>query len=94
MKLKDILDLPLRQILEEYCQLVSLECDYVYGVTKHDTIGEIAEKYDLCDEPSISPEPLFRLDLLVEFENEDTEILTTEHIEHIIDNLGLQEKKK
>ena len=96
MKLTEILDLTLREILNEYCILYSAECDYIYGVTTHDVIEEMNDKYDLCDEPSIAVDSLINMEVLGELEDaqNDKEILTMENIEAIIENLGLQDNLK
>lgn len=96
LKLVELLDMPLREILENYCVLFSEECCWTYGVTTHDAFREIEQKYDMVDEPSMVAEPiLFNVDLLMEFEDDDnpTEILTVEKIEEIIDNNLMIEKK-
>lgn len=96
MKLIELLDVPLREILENYCVLFSEECCWIYGITTHEAFGEIVEKYDLCDEPSLTSQPiLFNLELLLEFEDEtnDAEILTTKDIERLIENHLPIEKK-
>ena len=96
MKLIELLDMTLREILEKYCVLFSEECCHTYGITTHDAIGEIAEEYDLCDEPSLTAQPiLFNIELLCEFEDENNtaEILTTEAIRQLIENHLPIEKK-
>lgn len=98
MKLTELLDMTLREVIDKYCVLFSEECCWTYGVTTHDAIGEIAEKYDLCDEPSLTSQPiLFNLELLCEFEDEDNdaEILTTKDIERLIENhLPIERKQE
>lgn len=98
MKLLELLDLPLKEILDKYCLLWSAECCYIYGITTHKAINEIADKYNICDEPSLVAEPiLFNIDLLAEFEDENNpaEILTVEKIEELIDNhLPIEKKEK
>ena len=96
MKITELLGLTLREILDRFCILYSAECDYIYGITTHDVIGEMNEKYDLCDEPSIAVDPLINMELLIELEDEDNdiEVLTMQNIEKIIENLGLQNNLK
>ena len=96
MKLIKLLDLTLREILEKYCVLFSEECCWTYGITTHEAINKIAEKYNLSDAPSLTVQPiLFNLEILLEFEDEtnDAEILTVKDIENLIENHLPIEKK-
>ena len=33
MEIEELLNLPLKEILENYSAVVSLECDYIYGIS-------------------------------------------------------------
>ncbi len=50
MKIDDLLDKPLREVLEEYCVVFSPECDYYYGITKWEDANSIYEEFDLEEE--------------------------------------------
>ena len=47
MKIKDLMDLTLGEILEKYCAVYNLECCYYYGITEIDKIDEIFENYNI-----------------------------------------------
>lgn len=96
MKIIELLDLKLKDILDKFCILYSAECDYIYGITTHDAIIEMNEKYELSNEPSIAVDSLINIELLCELEDtdNDTEVLTLKNIECIIKNLGLQNNLK
>ena len=85
MKLQKLLEMPLKEVLEKFCVLYSPECDYIYGIATNEAVTEILEKYDFSEEASMDSEPLIRLDVLFEFE-ENCDVLTFKRIDEIIEN--------
>lgn len=85
MRLEELLDMPFKEVLENFGVLYSPECDYIYGITTKEATEKLFEKYDLCEQESMDCEPLLRFDVLCEFE-ENGEVLTFERIEEIIEN--------
>ena len=47
MRIEELLDLTLREVLENYCTVCNLECGYYYGVFKKDDIDELYEHYNV-----------------------------------------------
>ena len=97
MKLNDLLDMTFREVISNYCVLFSEECCYFYGISTYEAMNEIANEYELCDEPSLVVEPiLFNMEVLFEFEeaDDDTEVMSVEKIRELIDNNLMIEKKK
>lgn len=91
MIVEDLLDLTLREILEKYCMLYSLECDYYYGMTTYDDAEKLFDEYGLDDSDSapiqVYIEPVIPFDFYgLEF---NTEIFNYEHLEKIMDYFGV-----
>ena len=89
---EDLLDMSLRDLLDEYCVLFSPECGYFYGIA---TIEDAQKVYDdylehVSEHPSFSASPL--LDMDMDFEN--LKILKLSDIESILENhLGFSKNK-
>lgn len=88
---KDLMDLTVRELLEDYGLAYSPECMYIYGVISWDDAEKVAETYDLdCEQYSWAVEPLIN----DEAEIEDKPPLSWEIIKWILeDNLGFKRKK-
>ena len=90
MLIKELLDLTLREILEEYCTVCNLECGYYYGVFKATDIDEIFEQYKVEDY-----EEAFDVDNLISYEiipSFDEEVRDYDTLIRIMDNLGIDKR--
>ena len=47
MKFEELLDKPLREVLEEYCIVHNLECGGYYGIFKVSDIERIFNEYNI-----------------------------------------------
>ena len=92
IKLNELLDKTLREVLDEYCAIYSPECDYWYGVTSYDDIDELYEHYNIEEEYSEAFVPTSIIDdeLIISF---DEELMDYNKLEHIMNNLGISKKK-
>ena len=90
MKVTDLLDLTVREVLEEYCVLFSPECCYTYGVTTNELAEKMYQDYNIEDEypESMCPEPLINHEVW-----DHEELIDWEKIERIMDNLGISKKE-
>lgn len=50
MKVDDLWDKTIKEVLEDYCILYSPECDYNYGICRWDDANAMYEEYDLEDQ--------------------------------------------
>lgn len=91
MIINDLFDKTLREIVDEYCVVFSPECDYTYGISTWDEAERMFEEYDLEDEYCYDADPL--VPCLNEFYTTD-KILEAEDLDRILDNLGIEKKKK
>ena len=88
MTIDGLLDLTLREILDNYCVVCNLECGYCYGVFKQEDVEKIFEKYNVAEyEIAFAPESLLDEERLP-----TNEIRSYETLETIINNLGISEK--
>lgn len=87
---EDLLDMSIRDFLEEYCILFSPECMWYYGITTFADAEQMLDDYpDVSECPSMSVTSI--LDLECSFE--DLPVLDFPAIERIlIDHLGFSKK--
>lgn len=92
MKIKDLMDLTLGEILEKYCAVYNLECCYYYGITETDNVDEIFAEYNIEEEYSeaFNVENLINDELLLSC---DDDILEYDKLVKIVDGLGITKKK-
>ena len=62
MKVDDLWDKTVKEVLEEYCILYSPECDYNYGICRWDDANDMYEEYDLEEQYCFSGDSLIPLD--------------------------------
>lgn len=91
MLISDLLEMKLKDILDEYCVVFSPECDYTYGISTWEDAERMYEEYDLEDEYCYSADTL--VPCLNEFYLTD-EILDEERLDKILDMLGIEKKNK
>lgn len=92
MKLDDLMDLPLREVLDKYCGALSLECCYYYGIFKYEDIERLYKEYNIDEEypESFCPEPLVSDELI--YDGSD-EIGDYDKLIRIMENLGISKKE-
>lgn len=91
MKIDDLLDLTLREILENYVSIQSLECGYFYGITTVENAERIFEEYGVQETYAEA----FFVDNLVSDElliDGNKEILDYDKLVQIMSNLGVDKK--
>ena len=92
MKIKDLMDLTLGEILEKYCAVYNLECCYYYGITEIDKIDEIFENYNIEEySEAFNIENLINDELLL---SSDDDLLEYDKLVKIVDGLGITKKIK
>lgn len=92
-KIEDLLDLTLREILENYVAINNLECGFYYGIADNDLIEEIYQEYNIEDEypEAFDVENLINDELIVSYQEP---LLTKPKLEKIMKNLGISKKNK
>ena len=88
---EDLLDMTLREVLDEFCFVYSPECGYLYGITRWDDAYQMWEEYDLKDEYCFDSESIMAWPMEVDLEND---ILTLEGLRRVLDYLGIEKKKE
>ena len=89
--INDLLDLPLREVLDNYISVESLECGYKYGITKIDDANKIFDEYNIQEDyaEAFYADNLISDELLIDC---DKPILSYEKLETICNNLGISKK--
>lgn len=88
MNFEELLDLSLREVLDNYASVESLECGYFYGVVSFDDLEKLFEMYDIGSDCSS-----FYVDSLINHELIDkNNILGIDDLVKIMDNLGIDKK--
>ena len=92
MKVNDIMDCTLRELLDHYCAIYNPECGYYYGIASFDDVDEIFGAYNIEEYPEgFDVENLINDEILVSF---DEELLSYERLERIMRNLDISKKEK
>ena len=90
VKINDLLDMSLREVLEKYCMVDNLECGYVYGVAEYDLVEDLYNEYDIESyAEAFSVDGLISDEVIVSY---DDEVLGRDKLERILKNLGIQKK--
>lgn len=91
MKINDLMDLTLREILENYVVVQNLECGYYYGIFKQEDVDQIYEEYNIDkDYPeAFSPEGLVSDEIIVDY---DAPVRDYDTLVRIMENLGVSKK--
>ena len=89
IKQEELLDLPLREVLENYCTVCNLECGYYYGIFRFDDVEQIIEEYNIEEEYSeaFQVESILVCEDLIGWDIKDYENLI-----NIMENLGVNHK--
>ena len=87
MKIDDLLDLTLREILEKYRVLYNAECGFYYGVFRVDDINRIFEMYAISeDSEEVVVESIVVNDVLFHI---DSDVKDYPELVKIMKNLGI-----
>lgn len=85
----NLLDLTLREILEEYCTIHNLECGGYYGVFQQNDVEQIFKEYNIDEYPeAVHCEPL------VDDEIIDLTVKGRDSLIRIMENLGINKKEE
>ena len=90
MMIDDILEMPLKDVLNEFCLVYSPECDYHYGIARWDDAGQMFEEFDLEDKYCFDGDSLIPMDYGVDA---GEEILDIDDLRCIMDKLGIPLKE-
>ena len=86
----DLMDMKLRDVLDEYCITYSPECGYYYGVAKWDDANQMFEEFDLEDQYCFDGDSLIPLCYEI-FEGQ--EVLDLNDLRCVMDKLGIAKKE-
>ena len=89
MLIEDLLDMTLRDILEEFCFVFSPECGYLYGIARFDDAIAMWDEFDLEEEYCFDTEPIMGWSMEVDFRDE---VLEIDKLREILDMLGIEKK--
>ena len=90
MDISDLYNMPLRNVLTDYCIVYSPECDYYYGVTKWDDALQMETEFDLEDEYCFAADSLIPLHYGIE---DGVPILTHIDLRRQLDYLGIKRRR-
>lgn len=89
MKVKDLLDKKLEDVLNNYCIIYSPECDMYYGIAESEQAIQMFNKLKKKHEDA---QVFFSLELLIPFDmygiDENDEIIDERKLDKIIDKFG------
>lgn len=89
MKVSDLYDMKVIDLLEEFCVVYSPECGHHYGITRWDDAREMRELYDLEDEYCFDADSLIPYDY--GFDGEE-DVLEESDLIRILDALNIEKK--
>lgn len=91
MKFEDLLDLPLREVLENYVCVHNLECGYFYGIFKNEDIEKIFQKYNIEEDypEAFNVENLIDDELIVSYQEP---VKDYQKLVNIMQNLQISKK--
>lgn len=91
MKIKDLLDMTLGEVLQEYCILYNLECCYNYGITSDSNADRMYNEFNVEDDYPEAMTVMSVVDdeLLLDM---DADLVDWDKIVRIMDNLGISRK--
>lgn len=92
MKLNDLLDYTLRDLLDEFGTVYNDECGYYYGVVRFDDIERLYEEYNISEDypEAFDVENLISDEIIISF---DDEVLEYPKLVKIMKDLGISKKK-
>lgn len=90
MMIDDLMEMKVKDVLDEFCILYSPECDYNYGIGRWDDANKIYEEFDLEEQYCFSGDSLIPIDY--GFDNGE-KVLTLDDMRCIMDKLGIIKKQ-
>lgn len=93
MKIEDLMDMTLREVLDSYGAIYNPECGYYYGIASFEDIDELYHEYDIDEvyPEAFEVENLIRDEIIVAF---DEELISFNRLEKIMKNLDIPKKDK
>lgn len=91
MDMNELLDMKLKDILEQYIAVHNDECDYWYGIASFEDMEKLYENYNIHEEypDAFSPSLIVSKELEIYARKP---LLTYEKLENIMKNLGIPKK--
>ena len=89
MKFDDLLDLSLREVLENFCLLYCPECDCVYGIIRYDDWCNLDQGYDLEDSNILEMLPIVSKEVT---DYASDKVLDWNDVEKVLHSLGVNKK--
>lgn len=90
MKIEDVMDLTLGEILNKYGVLLNPECDFVYGFVKYDDVEKLYDEYDVDTyKEAVEVDTFVPSYILTDCREE---FLNYEDLEKIMSNLDIKKK--
>ena len=89
MKIDDLMEMKVGELLEEYCILYSPECDYNYGIARWKDANQIYEEFDLEEQYCFEGDYLIPIDY--GFDSGEI-VLELEDLRQIMAKLGIAKK--
>ena len=86
---EDLLDMTLRDVLDEFCFVYSPECGYLYGIARWEDAYKMWDEYDLKEEYCFDSESIMAYPMEVDLQQE---VITLEGLRRIMNNLGIEER--
>ena len=90
MKIDDLMEMKVRDLLDEYCLLYSPECDYHYGIGKWEDASQIYEEFDLEEQYCFEGDYLIPPDYMFDC---GEEVLDLNDLRQIMAKLGIAKKE-
>lgn len=89
MSIDELLDLPLREILNNFVVVYSPECAYYYGIFRDEDVEKIYQEYNIDDD---YPEAFGVENLIVDELLCEDQVKGYDSLLRIMDNLGISKK--
>lgn len=90
MKIDDLLEMTVAEVLENFCITYSPECDYNYGIAKWHDVNQIWEEFDLEEQYCFEGDYLIPIDYGFDM-GED--VLELKDLKQIMAKLGIAKKE-
>lgn len=90
MMIDDLMEMKVKDVLDEFCVSYSPECDYNYGIGRWDDANKIYEEFDLEEQYCFSGDSLIPIDYGF---NNGEKVLTLDDMRCIMNKLGIIRKQ-
>lgn len=90
MKVDDLMQMTVEEVLSEYCIVYSPECDYNYGIARWDDANQIYEEFDLEDQYCFDGDSLIPMDY--GFDSGEP-VLDLKDLRQVMAKLGIAKKE-